>query len=171
MNLPNSAYDTIIESTYVREFLQKHKTILNLSNLSRKCGMDRTKLVRIGCGSKETIHPKQLQILSKIFQELNFQLPQKTITIEYIQQKVSRISGVTLEEMRLKYRKRGITEERQITMYLTKKLIPGMTQQAIGEYFYTGKSDVCTSIKTIKNIMQVNILLRKKVEDYLKIFE
>ncbi|MFA5152437.1 MAG: helix-turn-helix domain-containing protein [Clostridia bacterium] len=171
MNLPDQKYDTISESNYVREFLQKHKDILKLKELSRKCGMEQTKLISITSGVSKTIAPDQLKKLSKILQELNFELPIRLITIEYIQQKITKKSGISLEEMRKKKNKRPVTEEKQIIMYLCKELITKISYEKIGEYFGIGKIGAYNSIKTVSYDFLTNNRIKNKVENYLKMFE
>jgi chromosomal replication initiation ATPase DnaA len=164
-------YDTKIESDYIVQYIIKNKSILNLSKIACLCGMERHTLVKLSKGQLQTLSEKNILPLSNILKELEFEIPIRVITIETIQQKISKVSRVSLKEMKLKHRRQPATEERQIIMYLCKELLKRTSLKKIGEHFEAGKTHVYNSWKTIKIQLEVDCHLRKKVDNYIKLLK
>lgn len=81
-------------------------------------------------------------------------------TIEQIAAAVSKVTGISIEIMRSKYRGKKISASRQIVMYLARKYAkpknaswPRILFKDIGLYFNRDHSTVMFGCKTVKNMI------------------
>lgn len=89
------------------------------------------------------------------------------LDIEYQKEKifdtVCEVYGVTMNELKLKSRKRSIVEPRQIIMYFINKKTPLILKE-IGSIFNTDHSDVIYARKTVENISEANKIYYHRIK-------
>ena len=91
-------------------------------------------------------------------------LEKKEVTIECIQQAVSRVFQVQIEQMKSKSRKQDIVQARQVVMFLSKKHT-AQSLSAIGELMGgRNHATVLHGCRCVTNEMEMNASFRSSVE-------
>jgi chromosomal replication initiation ATPase DnaA len=165
----NLSYNTKQASTYIFTFIKENRYLLNLSSIERKAGIPDHKLIYFSLGRKKTLHPIVIKKLIPVLEGLNFRMPCIEFTVEEVLRSVSYSSGMKIEVIKSRSRKREIVQERQIAMYLCsvhgKNKSGSLIAKEFGDY---DPNTVRHANKTINNLCETDKFFREKVDNYEK---
>lgn len=127
-------------------------------------------LVRTMAYSLMEEEPITLELTKKVLKDL-LKEPKKLITVDFIQRCVAEEFGTSLQELKTRRRNKTIVLPRQVAMYLSRELTE-LSLPEIGEFF-GGKdhTTVLHSYNKIKEGLNVNIILKERVERIIQIIK
>jgi chromosomal replication initiator protein len=127
-------------------------------------------LIRIIAYSLLEEGPITIDLAKEVLKNL-LQEPKKLITVDFIQRCVAEEFGVSLQDFKTKRRNKNIVLPRQIAMYLSRELTE-LSLPEIGEFF-GGKdhTTVLHSYNKIKGDININEILKDKVERVIQIIK
>ena len=93
---------------------------------------------------------------------------EKKISISDIMARISDKYDVTVDDLKSKSRHSKIVQPRFVSMYLSRRLIPGITTTEIGKEF--GDRDHSTVVNAVNNVednMKADPVFREQIEDLI----
>lgn len=161
------SFDTLRESQMIADFLNKNADILNIRAIERSSGLSVDNLKGIMSGFTKTLHPDSVNGLISTLSRVGFMLPPKQITMEIIQNMVTRFYGVSINSIKSEFSTRDISQARQVCMFFSVEMTKNK-YEVIGDFFGgRDHSSVTYSVKTVNNLIETDSKFRAQIE-YLR---
>ena len=162
-----NGFDTLYESKIIACFLNANSDLLKIQRIEKASGLSKDSLRPLMSGKTKTMHPDSIVSIIPVLNRLGFEMPPKQITLDVIQNMVTRFYGISIENIQSELSPREISKTRQVCMFFSVEMTKN-NYEAIG-YFFGGRdhSSVSYSIKTVNDLIETDKKFRLQI-NYLR---